>query len=149
MIPVKENVSHSKDCCIYPGEYMPLPGTEELIRRATITGKKIGTEPLINIEELDDCFKVEMMVPGAKRENLFLHTRNNMLTVIVLHNECDQKKEFQVHEFDTKCIERNILLPVNADTEFISAEYRQGILTMHIPKNLQSPYPGIRQIVVY
>ena len=149
MTAVEENMIHTKECSVYPGEYTLLPETEALMKNLNISTISPGSKPLVNMEQQDDCFKIEMMVPGANREDLFIHINDNILSVFILHGECEQKKELQIHEFDSKCIERHIFLPSDADTEFISAEYKHGILTMHIPKSQHPIYSGISQIVVY
>ena len=149
MAPVTKNITHTKECSIYPGEYTLLPETVALMKKKDFSNISKGSEPLVNMEQLAECFKIEMMIPGAKREDIFIHINDNILSVFILHGECEQKKDLQIHEFDTNCTERHILLPKNTDTEFISAEYRHGILTMHIPKSHHPCYSGTSQIVVY
>jgi HSP20 family molecular chaperone IbpA len=48
-----------------------------------------------------------------------------------------------------KIFTRNILLPENADVEFIAAEYREGILKIYIPKDGESSTISINHVVVY
>ena len=143
-------MKHTKEYSIYPGEYTLMPETEALMEELKTSNISPGVQPLVNMEELDDCFEIEMIIPGAKREDLFIYVNNNTLSIIVLHKHCEPKKKLQIHEFDDMCIERHILLPKNADTEFTSAEYRQGILSMHIPK-YEHPFQSgvVKQIVIY
>ncbi|HEX5027148.1 MAG TPA: Hsp20/alpha crystallin family protein, partial [Agriterribacter sp.] len=122
-------MAHTKECLVYPGEYNLLPETEALMKDVNISGHSLDARTLVNMEELDDCFEIEMIVPGAKRENLFIQIKDNILSVIVLHKHFDQQKKWQIHEYDANCIERHILLPAHADHEFISAAYRPGILS--------------------
>jgi HSP20 family molecular chaperone IbpA len=55
----------------------------------------------------------------------------------------------QLHEFDNRPIKRQVYLPTNADTEFISAEYKEGIVYLHLPKSQQHPVLSIQRIAVY
>ncbi len=143
-------MTHAKECSVYPGEYTLLPETEALMNELKVSSGNFGVLPLINMEELDDCFKIEVIIPGAKREDLFIHIKDNTLSIVVLHKHSELKKKLQIHEFDAKCTERHILLPLNADSEFTSAEYKHGILRLHVPKN-QHPFQSgvVKQIVIY
>ena len=60
-----------------------------------------------------------------------------------------KKENLQIHEFDTECLERHILLPKHADIEFVSAEYSKGILSLHIPKTEYPQKKLTSRIVVY
>ena len=143
-------MAHTKEYSIYPGEYTLMPETEALMEELKASNNSLGVQPLVNMKELDDCFEIEMIIPGVKREDLFIHVNNNALSIVVLHKHCELKRKLQIHELDDICIERHILLPLNADTEFTSAEYNQGILCMHIPK-YEHPFQSgvVKQIVVY
>ena len=144
------NKTDTGECLVYPGVYRLLPETEALVKELSVTGNDQGVQVLVNMEELENCFEIEMIVPGVKREELIIYITDNIVSVIALQHPCKPKKDLQIHEFDACCIQRHILLPVNADTEFISAEFKRGLLTMHIPKS-EHPYnSGITsQIVIY
>lgn len=148
---MKYNATYTKECEVYPGEYTLLPETEALMKEVEIAGTGPGVQPLVNMEETSDCFKIEMIIPAAKREDIFIYTHDNILSIVILHKHCEElRRRLQIHEFDSACLERHILLPLNADTEFICAEYRQGILSMHIPKSQQPFQSGAtRPIVIY
>lgn len=148
---MKENVTYKKEYPVYPGEYALLPESEAMLQALRIGNKNSAILPLVNMEEMDDCFKIDMLVPGSKREDVFIYIYENVLTVVVLHKDLrESTKKLPIHEFVPTCLERHILLPADADTEFISAEYRQGILSMHIPRNGQTtPSRERRQIVIY
>ena len=47
------------------------------------------------------------------------------------------------------CFERLITLPMNAEAEFVSAEYKSGILCMHVPKTDHPSKNMHTRIVVY
>ena len=140
-----------KESNIYPGEYVLTPEAQRLIDDV----KSIHSVPVntlqINMVELEGYFIIEASIPGKRREDIFIYTHDNLLSLIVLnaspYDEMSQK--IQVHEFDTNCLERHIALPENADLEFIRAEYDQGILRIHISKTPENPVHGDMQVVVY
>jgi len=141
--------TYAKECMVYPGEYTPMPEIEALLGESIIHSRA-SAKPLVNMDELTDCFKFKVALPGVKREDIFIHACNNILSVAVLHKDCKKLKEqLQIHEFETECFGRNIVLPENADTEFASAEYKEGILNLIIPKAYKHGMNTLQQIMVY
>lgn len=131
----------------YPGEYMPLPDTEVQLQQAR---EGMGSKPLVNMEEYTDGYKVEINIPAAKREDIFVSVKDRILSIIVLHMACENTEQsVQLHEFDNRPIKRQLFLPANADAEFVSAVYKDGILSLHLPKSQQIPAQDMQRIVVY
>ena len=148
---MKTGMPYLKEFCAYQGEYVPMPGTKELQKKFSLAAKIPDARPLVNMDEYKDCFKLDIEVPGVKREEIFIHVHNPLLYITVLHNATVLPgRTVQLHEFDNKCFERQIVLPGNCDTDFISAEYRQGILSIYIPKTT-APVTFINtgEVVVY
>ena len=54
-----------------------------------------------------------------------------------------------IHEFETDFLERYIQIPQNADMAFVSAEYRDGMLTFQIPKGVSGNINNCNPIIVY
>jgi len=147
---MKSSLLYEKEYSAYPGEYIPMPETEALLNELKLTAKDSCIKPLVNLDEYDDCFKIEVALPGIKREEIFIQSHDTILQVAVLRNAHEMpEKKLQIHEFDNKNFHRNILLPENADVEFIAAEYREGILKIYIPKDGESSIISINHVVVY
>ncbi len=145
-----DNFCNSKECLVYPGEYVPMQEVETLLEELVLAGNDSIATPLVNMNEFRDCYKIEVAVPGVRREDFYITVHDTTLSIVVLHKEAKMiNKELQIHEFDTACFERHLLLPENADTGFVSAEYNQGILSLHVPKTYESPKASTSQIVVY
>lgn len=146
------SLTYPKEHLVYPGEYVPLPEKEALLAELKISGIDSAVQlPAVNMEELKDCFKIEVLIPGVKRENIFTSIENNTLSIIVLREDCEQlkNKKLQIHEFDTECLQRHILLPDNADAEFTSAEYKEGMLSIYISKTQKSSKTNTQHILIY
>jgi HSP20 family protein len=104
--------------------------------------------PPVNVTELAESFKVEMAVPGVQRGDFIVEAEGNILSVYVLHKEANNKR-FQLHEYNFECVNRHILLPENTDTQFTLAEYKNGVLTMYVPKSAVPAKEIHTRIVVY
>jgi HSP20 family protein len=106
--------------------------------------------PLLNIDEFEDCYKISFIIPGVSREDIFIDIQNNLLSIMVLHKEREERrKKLNIHEFEGKYFERHIILPDNADPIFVSAEYKAGILHICIPKSKNPMTAFSSRIVTY
>jgi HSP20 family protein len=131
-----ENLNlYKSDSSVYPGEYVPLLKEEE-IQEELKQWDRDQIAPQVNITESPDSFKVEVAIPGAKREELLVHIDENILSISVLHQRASATDQvnFRLHEFDYNCFDRHITLPEQADAQFTSAEYFSGILHLHMQK---------------
>lgn len=135
---MQNNLLYTTGSSIYPGEYVPLFKENDFNKIVKHFSKnKVNSLPL-NIKELENSYKIELAVPGVKRENLFLKIYQNDLFISVIHNDQEsyKPKGFQLHEFNfDRCFARKIVLPHDADPLFVSAEYKAGILHLHVPKS--------------
>ncbi len=139
-----------KDSLIYPGEHIPSPEVEGLQQKARDCGLNFKARPPINLRETDLDISIEVSLPGVKREDIYLYTRYHILYIIILGKKrsCLDDKE-QIHEFDTGYLERRIILPEVADPDFMYAEYKGGILRLHIPKGKQEVVQLGLETIVY
>jgi HSP20 family protein len=137
------NPTLPKECMVYPGEYTPSPQVETLRSQLRLTDLDPATKSSVSLTEFNDRFKLEIEMPGVKRENILIHVKNEVLSIVV------SPYKLEPNEPVAECFKRQILLPKNADTEFISAEYRQGVLNFYIPKSaVPSSHPPM-YVVAY
>jgi HSP20 family protein len=133
----------------YPGQYIPLPETEKLMEEMLQEGVVINTPP-VNMDEYETYYKIEMVIPGVRREDLLIYVLNNVLSVAAAHRtKTAAAAKSPIHEFDRKCFERRITVPDDAAAEFLNAAFREGLLRIYIPKSLNSAPVVFRQVVVY
>lgn len=121
---------------IYPGQYVPAMNEDEIKKLISKTHKKKINRPPVNIIELADLFKIEIAVPGMQREEFLVQLMENFLHIYAVHKEhgINGTENSKQKEFNYEVCESEITLPENVDTEFISAEYKAGILRFLIPK---------------
>ena len=88
-----------------------------------------------DIYEKDNKYHIEMDVPGFKKEDLRINLENNYLTIKAeKKNEVkDDSKKYIRRERSYSKFERSIYLG-DADEENVNAEYKDGILTIIVPK---------------
>lgn len=94
------------------------------------------TTPAVNITENKDSFSLSIAVPGMKKEDLEIDIEGNLLTISAEKEESKEKKEdkFTREEYNYSCFSRTFTLPDEVKKEKIDAEYKDGILSITLPK---------------
>jgi HSP20 family protein len=100
---------------------------------------KTGIEealPPANISENEKEFKIELAVPGFKKDDIKIDLDGNVLTISA--NQKEEQKEENEHytrkEFSYSSFSRAFTLPESADIGKIEAKYNDGILNLTIAK---------------
>jgi HSP20 family protein len=143
---------YTYDCStIYPGVYVPMMDEAEASRELICSYHGEAISPPVNVIELPEAYKIEFSIPGVSRENILIHAEGNVLSVFVVRKKYGaiNGEDFKMHEFNYGNFGRHIILPDNADTVFLSAEYRAGILRIIIPKSIYPTRNPHSRIVVY
>ncbi len=108
------------------------------------------TLPKVNIKEDEDKFTVEMAAPGMKKADFHIHLDQNALTISSEREAEDQSDEGQYtrREFAYHAFRRSFTLPETADGEKIGASYKNGILSISIPKKEEAKPKPARTIAI-
>lgn len=98
--------------------------------------------PAVNIAENENEFQIEIAAPGLNREDFKINLVNDQLSVSAgkkdENPEVTGNKKFNRREFNYSVFTRNFTLPETADSNKIQAEYKDGILLIHIFKKEKS-----------
>ena len=92
--------------------------------------------PPTNIKELDNEFLVELAAPGMQKKDFEVDIDDGRLEIKV-EKESETKEEedrYHRHEYSYNAFYRSFELPENVKSDKISAEYHDGLLTVHLPK---------------
>ncbi|HJD58249.1 MAG TPA: Hsp20/alpha crystallin family protein [Rickettsia endosymbiont of Ceroptres masudai] len=102
--------------------------------------------PKTDIIETDSDYNLEMELPGVIQDNIDLKIDSNILTIEGKKEQCAEKKENNYHmqERYYGSFYRSISLPSNIDEEHIEAQFKDGILSIKIPKKEQSKAKKIK-----
>lgn len=93
--------------------------------------------PHTDIAETDGNYEIRVSVPGMTRENISVEVHDGLLTVSGERKFEEEKKEKTFHSIESRygAFNRSFRLPENTDQDRIEAEYKNGILTIVIPKD--------------
>lgn len=92
--------------------------------------------PAVDIRETDEAYEVYAELPGMKKDDIGITVENNVLTL-----SGERRFEKEVNEETFHRIERaygkftrSFTLPTQVNPEKVEASYKDGVLTIHIPK---------------
>lgn len=110
-------------------------------------GGRVG--PLANIIETSKDFKLDLSVPGMKREDFDVDIENGVLTISAEKEEekKQDERDYRRREFSYNSFCRTFTLPDNVDENNINAKYDNGMLKVVIPKKevtISSPKKQIK-----
>ncbi|HEU4685261.1 MAG TPA: Hsp20/alpha crystallin family protein [Nitrospira sp.] len=93
--------------------------------------------PLVDITEDDKEYVVKAEVPEIKKEDIKIKVHEDVLTISGERKSEKEEKGKKYHRVERAygSFLRSFTLPEDADGSKISAEYKDGILTIHLPKS--------------
>jgi len=98
--------------------------------------KDFGFVPALDVYQDNDSVMIEAPLPGINPENVTISVENDVLTIegkTEKKTEVDEKNYYR-KEIRTGGFHRAIALPASVNGEKASAEYKDGILKIVIPK---------------
>ncbi len=95
-----------------------------------------GWFPALDVHEDDGQYAITVELPGAKKDDVTVEFSEGMLTIRgEKKSEREEKKEkrrFVERRYGT--FSRSFTLPPDADADHIDASFKDGVLTLTIPK---------------
>ena len=92
--------------------------------------------PALEVQEEANAYTVHAEVPGARKEDLQLSLHDDVLTL-----SGERKQEKEVKDGEVYCSERvygrfqrTVTLPKPVDSTKVTAAYKDGVLTITLPK---------------
>ena len=102
------------------------------------------TAPAINVTETVDSFKVEAALPGIESKNVTVEVAGGLLTIKGERQEEKEEKKSEKggtylrKEISCGLFERTVRLSETADCDKAKAQFRNGILTVTVPKKAEA-----------
>ncbi len=99
-------------------------------------GQMVRFSPSVDVVEGDEAVEVIAELPGLEEKDFELHLAGDQLTI------CGEKRAeseesgrgWQRSERSYGVFERTVVLPCEVDADKASAEYKNGVLTVRLPK---------------
>ncbi|MCS7027549.1 MAG: Hsp20/alpha crystallin family protein [Bacteroidia bacterium] len=91
--------------------------------------------PRTDIKETADDYKIEIAIPGVKKEDITIEQKENYLIVTAEHKESrEENTTYHLKEIKYGKYKRSFRLPNNIQKDNIQAKFENGILTITLPK---------------
>jgi len=108
---------------------------EEAITKAERTRNRPHFAPNVDIVELSGELQVLADMPGLRPEDVDIHFENGTLSI---HGKVADRQpdstNYLLHEFEVGDFHRTFEVSEAVNPEGISADYANGVLTLHLPK---------------
>lgn len=101
-------------------------------------GKVKIWSPYIDMVEYEDRYEVIVELPGVEKENIRVSIRDNSLIISGEKKEHYEKKDnmnFHYQSISYGKFQAEVSVPSDAEIEKISANYKNGVLKLTLPKS--------------
>ena len=100
--------------------------------------KAQGWAPAVNVAETKDEFTVTAELPGMQSDNVSVDFTDGMLTIrgekVDEKTEKDADRTYYMWERRFGTFQRTLPFPGGIDDKKIAAEFKDGVLSVHLPK---------------
>ena len=105
-----------------------------------------GWEPAVDVTETDDAVVIKADLPGLEEKDIEVNLTGDMLT---LKGEKRAEKEAKGENFyhverTSGVFERSFRLPASVQQDKVSATFKNGVLTIDLPKAEESKSKSVR-----
>ena len=92
--------------------------------------------PVVDITETDDEFLIKAELPEVKREEVKVSVENGVLTIQGERKQEKEEKGKKFHRVERYygSFMRTFTVPDNVDEKKVRAEFKDGVLNLHLPK---------------
>ncbi len=117
------------------GSWMNLPGRTTTSKEALAVA---DWSPLVDITEDEKEFLLKAELPGVKREEVKVTVEDGVLTLTGERRFEQEEKEKRYHRIERAygSFMRSFTLPEGTPADKVAAEFKDGVLLVHLPKAL-------------
>ncbi|MGH3080360.1 MAG: Hsp20/alpha crystallin family protein [Gaiellaceae bacterium] len=124
--------------------WTPFQELEAFQRRIPRFFEDIGFYPAMlpaaDVYEKNGEFVYELEVPGFEEKDLTIEISDHVLAIKGdLKEKEEPDKLFRLHERLERHFERRFEIPPTAETEKLTAEFKQGVLSVRAPLHVEKP----------
>lgn len=97
-----------------------------------------------DIKEKEDCFELDINLPGFTKENITAELKDGYLTIAANTSKCEEEKDaksgkyIRKERYEGSC-SRSFFVGEDLTQEDIKAKYENGILSLVVPKVESKP----------
>ena len=111
---------------------------------------RTSSMPSVNIREDEKNYNLDLAVPGINRDELKIDINEDVLTISSENkSENEESKDgYKRKEFSYSSFCRSFYIPENVNRDKIEANYKDGVLSVSLPKQEEEKTRLSRQITI-
>jgi HSP20 family protein len=115
-----------------------------------VMSNNTSSKPAVNIKEDEKSFILDLAVPGIDKKELKIDINEDLLTISSeTKNESEENTDgYKRKEFSYSSFCRSFQIPENVSKDKIEANYRDGILSVALPKIEEDKRKISRQVKI-
>ncbi len=123
---------------------------EESLQRGDADDDERRFNPSLDVDQEEDRYEITMELPGVARNDVKVEVRDDYLLISGSKRESQKSdKNEGVHRYRRYgSFQQALSLPEDASRDDISADFRDGVLTVKVPRNAELQRDRVRQIEV-
>jgi HSP20 family protein len=108
--------------------------------RLDLFTEEMGWMPPVQVTETDAAIEVAAELPGITREDVEINLEHNVLTIRGEKKEEKEEKEKERYLYERfyGSFQRAFTLPAPVEEGKVKAEFRNGVLKIHLPKTAEA-----------
>jgi HSP20 family protein len=105
--------------------------------------------PLVDVEETEKEYLIKAELPEVKKEDVKVTIEQGMLTIEGERRREKEEKSRKVHRIERSygSFVRRFAVPAVVDDKKVAAEFKDGVLYVHVPKSA-TPQPKVIDVKV-
>ncbi len=106
--------------------------------------------PKIDVKQKGDDLVIRVELPGVKPEDVDVEVTDNVLTIRGqrVREEEQEGESWLICESCYGTFERSMVLPEGVKPEAITADFKHGVLEIHVPKAVEAAQPKTTRIEI-
>jgi HSP20 family protein len=115
-----------------------------------LSNRTSSSMPAVNIREDEKNYLLDLAIPGINKNDLKIDINEDVLTISSeTKNESEENNDgFKRKEFSYSSFCRSFYVPENVNRDKIEAKYKDGILTIGLPKMEEEKSKITRQVKI-
>jgi len=115
-----------------------------------VMSSRSSSMPAVNIKEDEKKFTLDLAVPGIDKKDLKIEINEDVLTISSEHQDekTQENGDFKRREFSYTSFCRSFYLPENVSKDKIEANYKDGILSVVLPKQEEEKSKLTREVKI-
>ena len=111
---------------------------------------KTPQTPAVNITEKENAFHLELVAPGKEKKDFDVELEEDILSISTNSDSgtVEDNTQFTRREFDYASFNRSFRIPETIDTKCIKANYKNGLLSIILPKRKEAIPEPKKQIEI-